>query len=82
MNAHTPRHCALTTTSTFPEKVKKDMGCSAMADRWTTDDTELMMHECESLDHLREILEANRSFEAMLMQEKTKRKEVQDQLQV
>ena len=40
------------------------------------------MHECESLDHLREILEANRSFETMLMQEKQKRKEIQDELQV
>jgi chromosome segregation ATPase len=54
---------------------------NAMSAKWTAEDAELLMLECESLDHLREILEVNRNFENTLIQEKEKRSAAQEELQ-
>lgn len=54
----------------------------AMDSRWKTDEVELLLHECQGIGHLREILGANGDLEGILVQEKTKRIAAQEELQM
>ena len=51
-----------------------------MGSRWKSEEVELLLQQCEGLDHLQEILGANRQLEDILMQEKVKRVAAQDEL--
>ena len=52
----------------------------AMGSRWESDEVEVLLHECQGLAHLREILGANGDLESILAQEKAKRVAAQDEI--
>ena len=52
----------------------------AMGSRWKSEEVELLLQQCQGMDHLQEILGATRQLEGILMQEKVKRVAAQDEL--
>jgi len=54
---------------------------AAMGLKWNADETELLMNECESLEHLREILASNRKIETALLHERHECQTAQQRLQ-
>ena len=54
----------------------------AMGSRWKSDEVEVLLHECQGLAHIREILGANGDLESILAQEKAKRVAAQDEMKM